>query len=444
MTDAGASCADHGFRPISGSMQARCPPCVLCVSPVLPQDVRHQCQALNDAGLLDKVVCSVAYAEGGRIEKTFRLLDRALGTQTLRGTERRRFGAVSPNAIYSRWWPELSVRLAGRLRLLPSGPSATDRYLGQIDRAASRHVKPAIKLVIGREDGCLRTFEAAKRVGATCLYDLPTTYYAKVRAIMEREALEFPGASSQDGWEQEYRPARNDRKDSELRAADHVLVPSQFVRTSLIDAGIPADRISAIPFGCQPLQARLQRQPSSGDKKVLLCAGHLSVRKGTPRLLRAWKRLGAYRTHSLRLIGSMHLSPRFFSEYEGLVEYVPQMPRAELSKHYATSYAFVMPAAAEGFAVVITEALSHGLPVVASENSGAAGFMTHEREGLLYPFEDEGKLCAAIDHMLSHPEQVAEMSRAASALAERWTWKHYRAAFLSLIEKLSGYKDGTT
>ena len=432
-----------GVRSTSGETQRHHSPRVLCVSPVLPQDVRHHCQALDNQGLLDKVVCSMAYVEGGRTEKTLLLMDRVLGTRTLRATERRRLSAISPRAVHSLCWPELSTRLGGRLRLLQRGPKATDRYLGRIDHEASRLVRSSIKLVIAREDSCLRTFEAAKRVGAMCLYDLPTTYYAKVRAIMEREALEFPGASLEDSWEQEYKQERNDRKDAELMAANHVLVPSQFARTSLIDAGVPVERITAIPFGCQPLQTGFQRRSSNGGKKVFLYAGHLSVRKGTPRLLRAWKRLGAHRSHCLRLVGSMHLSPRFFSDYAGLVEYIPQIPRAELGKHYAASYAFVMPAAAEGFAVVITEALSHGLPVLASENSGAAGFMTHEKEGLLYPFEDEERLCAAMDHMLSHPEQVAEMSEAASTLAERWTWQHYRVAFIHLIGKLLSGKDGT-
>jgi glycosyltransferase involved in cell wall biosynthesis len=253
---------------------------------------------------------------------------------------------------------------------------------------------------------------------------------------MRREANEFPGAASSHNWDEEYSVARNSRKDSELAAADHVLVPSRFARASLLEAGVPSSQITVIPFGCQPLLRDARSAGFTSRNKVILCVGNLSLRKGTPRLLRAWKRLGAYRTHSLRLIGSLQLAPEFFADYAGVVEHVPRLPQSDLGKHYATSYAFVMPAAAEGFAVVITEALAHGLPVVASENSGAAGFITHEKEGLLYPFEDEEELCGSLDRLLSRPEETAAMSRAAHALAVRWTWQQYRDAFLRLILKL--------
>jgi glycosyltransferase involved in cell wall biosynthesis len=152
--------------------------------------------------------------------------------------------------------------------------------------------------------------------------------------------------------------------------------------------------------------------------------------------------LAAHHSYRLRLIGRLELAPRFLADYAGLYEHVPQLPRAELGKHYASCYAFVMPGAAEGFAVVITEALSHGLPVVASGNSGAAGFITDGEEGLLYPFGDDDKLCVALDRVLSRPAEAAAMGRAAYALAQRWTWRHYREAFVSLVRRLLAERNG--
>jgi len=95
-----------------------------------------------------------------------------------------------------------------------------------------------------------------------------------------------------------------------------------------------------------------------------------------------------------------------------------------------------MPGAAEGFAIVITEALSHGLPVVASSNSGADGLITDGKEGIIYPFGNDDRLCAALDRVLSRPEETAAMGRAAYELAQRWTWSDYRRAFVSLARRL--------
>jgi glycosyltransferase involved in cell wall biosynthesis len=262
---------------------------------------------------------------------------------------------------------------------------------------------------------------------------MPTTHYQRVRTIMEREQAAFPGASLSQLAEDEYSPARNQRKDEELASADHVLAPSQFVRDSIMAAGVPEEHITVIPFGCQPVENITAAGNGSPREKVLLAVGNLCLRKGTHRLLRAWKRLGAHKTHTLRLVGSIELSASFLADYSGLFEHVPRLPRPELARHYATSLAYIMPAAAEGMAVVITEALSYGLPVIASENSGAKGFISHGGEGLLYPFEDEDRLCECLEQFLSGKVDIDGMREAAYGLANRWTWRHYRESFLALV-----------
>jgi glycosyltransferase involved in cell wall biosynthesis len=74
--------------------------------------------------------------------------------------------------------------------------------------------------------------------------------------------------------------------------------------------------------------------------------------------------------------------------------------------------------------------------VIASENSGAPGFITSGQEGILYPYYDEDALCSALDYVLSRPEAAAEMGLMAHHLARRWTWQDYRRAFIQLIGAL--------
>jgi len=254
--------------------------------------------------------------------------------------------------------------------------------------------------------------------------------------MLEAEQAEFPHAARNLDLSQEYAARRCSRKKEEVTLADHILVPSLFVAESLIAAGVRANRIAVIPFGCEVNAATATKKTAGFQRRIILNVGQLSLRKGIPRLLRAWKRLGAHHTDRLRLVGNLHLNERFLAEYCGVFERVPQVSRKELRKHYGSAYAFVMPSAAEGLAVVITEALAHGLPLVASGNSGAAGFITNGEEGLIYPFGDDDKLCAALDRILSRPHETAEMGRAAHQLAQRWAWTHYRSAFRGLVLRL--------
>jgi len=409
--------------------QAAGTPQVLCVTPVLAEEVRNYLLALIEADLLQQAVSSLAYGEG-----TF--TDRVLTALRLRRqTERRRLDARYPRGRVVSWpWPELRWQARRWWSRGVASPAEIDRWLGAVDQAASRRVGAGVRLVLGREDCSLHTFQAARRAGAQRLYELAIPHYATVRRLMAQEAEAFPDAADSILAEQEYDGARNARKDAEVQLADHFLAPSQFVRDSLTACGVAAERITTIPYACSPVE------PAAADqavrKPLVLYVGHLSLRKGTLRLLRVWRRLGAYRTHQLRLIGKLHLPARCLDEYAGTFEHIPHLPRPELWQHYAAARLFVFPSAADGFGVVINEALACGTPVVASSNTGAPGFLTPGVEGLIYPFGDDDALAAALDQMLTRTDETAAMGRAAIELARRWPWEKYREAFRGLVSRL--------
>jgi glycosyltransferase involved in cell wall biosynthesis len=410
--------------------------CVLQVAPVLRTDVRNQLLALEESGLLAEAVTQFSYAEGGAVARLLSLLDRRLGSGFVRATSARSIDRRVARQVRSHFWADLA-RLGGtRLSGGRLGPTLNDTCVAAVDRLARSLVGPRVKLTLGEEDACLASFTATRDRGGRCLYDLPIAHYATTKAIMDREEAAFPNASLHYRRAEEYRSTRSRRKDRELAAADHVVVASEFVRSSLLARGVSPSRITVIPYGCQPQSNGLPTASRRDRARTVLYVGHLSLRKGTPRLLRAWRRLGAHRTHQLRLIGSLQLSPQFLSDFTGLFEHVPHLPQRELWEHYRTAYAFVLPSAVEGFAQVINEAISFGLPVIASKNSAAPDFMTHGKEGLLYSFDDEDGLCAALDYLLSHPREAADMGQAAYELAQRWTWPDYRSAFVRLVARL--------
>ena len=265
------------------------------------------------------------------------------------------------------------------------------------------------------------------------MYDLPIAYHAAARQIRDIEQQTFPNVESDSDQWPTYGQGRGRRKDRELNAADQVVAPSDFVRRGLLEVGKSPDGISVIPFGCDPGRPHA----AAGDRKPLvLYVGHVSLRKGIPRLLRVWKKLGAYRTHTLRLIGKMMLAPKFLADYAGTYEHVPQVPRSDLWAHYAAAQVFVFPSACDGFGLVLNEALSCGTPVIASTHTGAPGFVTHGQEGLIYPHGEDDQLDSHLEWCLSNPRETAEMGRRAYDLAQRWGWPEYRAAFRGMVTEV--------
>ena len=413
-------------------------PDTVLVVPVFPERVRNFAQALAEGGRLRAVVAGYVYESSRMLERLCRFGDRVLGTRTTGFLRRRELPGVGRKHCRSVLVTETiahvrRLRLAGRLGL--QDPYSKWHH-ARIDRFAARRVIDGqTSWVFGRDGAALHSFLRAREVGARALYDLPTPHHGTVQSIMEREEAEFPDVCQLPSSAADFSPTRNAYKQAELQAADRFIVGSAFVRSSLIEAGVAAETITVLPSACHA--SWLSRtQVNNQRDNLVLNVGRLSLRKGTHRLLRAWKKLGAYRSCSLRLVGDMHLTAQFLKDFQGCYEHIPRLPKGRLMEQYSSAGLFVLPAAAEGFAAVILEALSCGLPIVASRNSGAEGFLEHGTHGLLHEFGNDDELCAHLDWMLSHPRDRAEMSRAAPDKARSWTWPDYRRRFLEILSDL--------
>jgi glycosyltransferase involved in cell wall biosynthesis len=91
---------------------------------------------------------------------------------------------------------------------------------------------------------------------------------------------------------------------------------------------------------------------------------------------------------------------------------------AEVADYYDRAAALVLPARApETFGLVGLEAMTHGLPVIASAIGGITEWLAHEHTGLGVPPNDPGALAAAIDRLVAAPVLGATWGRAGRAVA---------------------------
>ncbi len=390
---------------------------VVHVAPVLPQDVRQQALALDQAGLLGTIVGSWVPGTGGRADA---LLCRWTSTRVPLPLDQQRVRTVPISDLASRL-----VRFASG-----SPVRAQDVQFALVDAAAARLIPHEGVSVLAREDGALRSFARARRVGGKCLYDLPTAHFAVAERILREEEASFPGLATTSVAEI-YTPRRKERKSAELEMADAVVCPSAFVGRTLVEAGVSSAKIRVLPFAGDAdwLGRAHPRRPGA----TFLVVGSLSVRKGVHRLLLAWKQLAAYRTHRLLLVGDMQLPAKFLSDFAGMYEHIERVPRDQLSNIYASARALLFPSLAEGFGLVITEAMSHGVPVLTTWNTGADGLVTPFVDGILVPAADQDALTDAMDWALGHAVQLEEMGRRARARVARRTWDHYRREFADAV-----------
>jgi len=207
------------------------------------------------------------------------------------------------------------------------------------------------------------------------------------------------------------------------RHAVGVLAISRLARDYYIQLGCPEHRL--YPFGyfraqshAAPFVARRSRREVSD----IVFVGQLIRRKGVDLLLDAIAPLFAEH-HGLRLtlIGDGDHRGAFESQVHryGLhdrVVFEGALAADRIQSRMATADLLVLPSRWDGWGIVINEALSGGVPVVASDLCGAADLIEHGVNGYVFPANNAISLRECLRCYLNHqPEQRVEMSRAAEA-----------------------------
>ena len=94
----------------------------------------------------------------------------------------------------------------------------------------------------------------------------------------------------------------------------------------------------------------------------------------------------------------------------------------------------VLPSSAEGFGLVLIEAMAAGVPVVATDIPAARHVLGNGRAGLLVPPGDPPALAAAIRRAVEQPALRASLARAGRAeVEERFTWERILPAYRTLL-----------
>ena len=92
----------------------------------------------------------------------------------------------------------------------------------------------------------------------------------------------------------------------------------------------------------------------------------------------------------------------------------------------------------EGFALVLIEAMSFGIPCISFDcPHGPSDLITHREDGLLVPLGDIKKMADAIEWMITHEEERLRMSNNAREKAKQYTAEAIMPQWVELFEKVA-------
>lgn len=297
-------------------------------------------------------------------------------------------------------------------------------------RVASRIGQAALHY--GHEHATLASFEAQKRAGGRCALRQVNAHFQFLDATIDEEHDRFGAADA--SWRQivASRSRVNARKLAEYELADLIVANSGFVRDTFISAGVPAAKVAVVPTGC-PAALPTCPQRKVGPRLVL-CAGHLSYRKGTPYLIEAWRRLGVSPSEAeLVLAGRSMLPEALLTQLPPGVRVTGPLAADDLDRLYRDASMFVLPTLCEGLAHVIPEALARGLPVITTHNSGAGELITDGVNGWIVPVRDADALADRISWCLDHPAELDAAGEQALATAQARTRPWAVASHVDLV-----------
>ena len=263
-------------------------------------------------------------------------------------------------------------------------------------------------------------------------YIHPTMQLAMlVRALQKRPWILFaerPGMNDRNRWSKLLRALPL----MMVRSAAAIIATGRLAQQQYEARFGPERPVFSLPYLVRPEPfLRIERTAKRAPNGVcFLACGELIPRKGTDVLIKAFARAAhSLPNISLKIVGDgperNTLMGRVPEQIRNRITFTGLVPSAERTKPFAWSDVFVHSARHDGWGVVIQEALSAGLPVIATRQTGAAYDLVEEgKNGFLVEADDEDQLYDRIVWFSEHQELIpgfGERARSsASTLTPEW------------------------
>lgn len=213
---------------------------------------------------------------------------------------------------------------------------------------------------------------------------------------------------------------------SHARRADGIVVISKHTAQQVSERfGIDPDRITI----CYPGSPAWPRRPEPSGPGPLLFVGTTEPRKNLARLIEAYASLLQRRADAPDLVvagGIPGSADRFLAgtpaveNVRGRVRLTGYVSDEERQRLYREASMLVLPSLTEGFGMTAVEAMTVGVPVVAS-NRGALPEVVGDA-GILVSPENVSELSHALERVLSDEGLRRSMTERGLLQARRFTW----------------------
>lgn len=251
--------------------------------------------------------------------------------------------------------------------------------------------------------------------GPSGVYALNLKKLLGIPLITSFHGWDISGALREPHWVEAYRKL--------FREGDLFTGTSEYMRSQLEGAGCPPGKIRVVHVGIDPASFAFTARPRTGADTVrFLTVGRLVEKKGMADAIRAFAEVaGSHPLARLQIIGDGPLRPRLelLAETLGVrdaILFAGECSHDQVIAAMRDSDIFLLASRTapdgdqEGTTMVSKEALSSGMPVVATRHAGIPEVVQDGVSGYLVPEGDVAQLAREMIRLIEHPETWTPMA----------------------------------
>jgi len=230
-----------------------------------------------------------------------------------------------------------------------------------------------------------------------------------------------------------------EKEKREFELAHKVMVMSNLARNTLVSNGVPEGKIFVNHCGVD--LSIFSHQPQKNKVFRIIQCSSMIPRKGVHYLVRAFSELN-FPNSELWLVGGGLYDPvlkRMIRKHmRDSIHIKGHVPQNLLPLVYNQCSVFVLPSVADGFAVVVPQAMACGLPVIVTDMVGSSEIVNDGKDGFVVKARSIDAIKEKLIYLYNNQDICCEMGvQATHNVQNGFTWDDYGDRlfnFLGLID----------
>lgn len=222
----------------------------------------------------------------------------------------------------------------------------------------------------------------------------------------------------------------------EIKMADYHIAASSFSIKALKFNHIDDNKILYVPYGVTIGNNTINKKKNPHRGLNVLFVGEVNQRKGIYQVLEAAKQLKE-KDIKFDIVGrGGDVCSYLYKPYIDYVTFHGHVSYEKLQELFSQADVFLFPTLGEGFGLVLLEALSKGVPLIASTNCAGPDLIIEGKNGFLITPGHVEEIVDKLNYLLNNPEILPVMSEYAIKSVSKFTWENYENNLCQSIIKI--------